>query len=66
MIFYYAQVDENGVCICVSQLAGEVDQPDMIRLDEFDASVLGKRWDGENWNDWNEEESEKEGNPETE
>lgn len=66
MIFYYAQVNEEKICFSVSQLAGEVMREDMIRLEDYDVSLLGKRWDGENWLDVNEEEPEQEGDSEAE
>lgn len=30
--YYYAQIDTNGICVSISDLAGEVDSPDMIPL----------------------------------
>ena len=39
-MYPYAQVNDDNVCIAVSQLAGEVDLPNMIPLDEFDAGLL--------------------------
>lgn len=37
--FYYAQI-ENGVCIGVSSLAGEVIQDNMIRIESFDLGLI--------------------------
>ena len=46
----YAQIDDNGICVAVSDLAGEVTAPNMIRIAD-DAFPLGKQWDGITWND---------------
>lgn len=48
---YYAQINETGICVAVSQLAGKVEQENMIEIDNYDISLLGKRWDGEVWED---------------
>ena len=39
---YYAQVDGNDIVYSVSCLSGEVDQADMIPIDSYDQSLLGK------------------------
>lgn len=46
---YYAQINVDGICIGVSQLAGKVETEHMIEIDEYDTSLLGKRWSGETW-----------------
>lgn len=44
----YAQINNEGICFAVSSLSGAVDQPNMIQIDSYDMSVLGKRYaDGE-------------------
>lgn len=48
-MFYYAQIDENNICIGVSQLSGEVNLPSMILLDIQDASLLGRRYNNGAW-----------------
>ena len=48
-MFYYAQIDENNICIGVSQLSGEVSLPSMILLDVQDVSLLGKRYNNVAW-----------------
>ena len=40
---YYAQINETGICVAVSQLAGKVEQENMIEIDNYDISLLGKR-----------------------
>lgn len=46
----YAQIDENGNCVSVSDLAGEIDADHMIPIGpgEFPA---GQRWTGSEWED---------------
>lgn len=45
---FYAQIDANGICYSVAQLAGAVDVPDLIPLADFSESYLGKQWDALN------------------
>lgn len=49
MIKYYAQIDGQNVCVGVSQLAGVVDADNLVELDSYDISVLGKVWQGGKW-----------------
>ena len=47
-MYYYAQINTDGICLAVSELSGEVKADNMIRLESYDASLLGKRYvDGE-------------------
>lgn len=43
-MFIYAELDEQNICIAVSELAGEVNNDTMIRLESFDTSLLGKKY----------------------
>lgn len=47
--FYYAQIDENHVCFGISSLSGEVNSDNMIRLQEYDISLLGKKYKDGKW-----------------
>lgn len=47
--FCYAQIDENNICYSVAQLSGTVDSPNMIRIDSYDNSLLGKKYDNGEW-----------------
>ena len=47
--FYYAQIDDDGICCGVSQLSGEVDYDNMIQLESYDMSLMGKLWTGTEW-----------------
>jgi hypothetical protein len=51
MSFYYAQIDENNICCGVSELAGEINSPNLIQLGELDTTLLGKIWNGSEWLD---------------
>lgn len=51
-IWYYAQINtDSKLCCGVSQLCGEKIQDDMIELESYDMSLMGKLWTGT----WNEE-----------
>ena len=43
MKYYYAQIDENNICIAVSDLSGKVTADNMLRLETYDTSLLGKK-----------------------
>lgn len=46
---YYAQIDSNNICIGISQLKGDVNNPNMIKIGSYDKSLLGKIYDNGNW-----------------
>jgi len=50
-MFYYAQLDENNICIGVSQLSGEVSETNMILLERYDMSLIGKKYNNGTWED---------------
>lgn len=49
MKYYYAQIDENNICIAVSDLSGKVTADNMIRLETYDTSLLGKKYNAGVW-----------------
>jgi hypothetical protein len=51
MSFYYTQINENNICCGVSELAAEMSNPNLIRIDGLDISILGKVWNGSNWSE---------------
>ena len=58
MDYLYAQLDENNVCVGLSQLSGEVLRSNMIHLteDEFiNGNLLGKRYLNGVWSGGDEE-----------
>lgn len=44
MEFYYAQLNEENICIGVSQLSGKKTENYMIELDSYDTSLLDKKY----------------------
>ena len=42
----YAQVDDRGVVVGVSELAEKVEHPHMIEIEEFDEGLLGQAYRG--------------------
>ena len=49
MKYYYAQIDENNICIAVSELSGKVTADNMLRLETYDTSLLGKKYNNGVW-----------------
>lgn len=45
----YAQLNDENVCIGLSQLTGEVNKSYMIRLAEYDINLLGKKYENGEW-----------------
>lgn len=45
----YAQINENNICIGISQLAGEVVQDNMIEIPTVDMSYLWKKHENGSW-----------------
>ncbi len=51
-IYYYAQINpDTKICCGVSQLCGIVERDDMIQLESYDMSLMGKLWTGSEWVD---------------
>ena len=50
-VYYYAQIDDDGICCGVSQLSGIVEHDNMIQLESYDMSLMGKLWTGTEWID---------------
>ena len=49
MKYYYAQIDENNICITVSDLSGKITADNMLRLETYDTSLLGKKYNNGVW-----------------
>ncbi len=45
----YAQLNEENICVGVSELSGEVEGDNMVLLDNYDISLLGKKYNNESW-----------------
>jgi hypothetical protein len=48
---YYAQIDSDNVCVCVTEYAQTLDNPpsNYKELDSLDTSLVGTKWDGSRW-----------------
>ena len=46
---FYAQLNEENICVGISQLPGEVIADDMIQIDSYDTSLLRKIWQNGEW-----------------
>lgn len=48
---FYAQLNENNICIGISQLSGEVIQENMIEIPSFDNVHLWKKYENGAWSE---------------
>lgn len=48
MYHHYAQIDENGYIVGISDLSGEVLSPNLIQID-VDFDPTNKKWNGASW-----------------
>ena len=52
-MFYYADIDANGVCKSISGYEDSGKQSlFQIPLESYDISVIGMRWNGSSWEDY--------------
>lgn len=42
---FYAQLNENNIVECISDLYNKVDQDNLIEISEYDTFLLGKEYD---------------------
>lgn len=47
----YAQINDENICIAVSNLSGKVLADNLIPLEVFDTSILGKKYNNGVWED---------------
>lgn len=47
LTYNYALLNDDNICIGISSLSGKVDKSNMIRLLQYDESLLGQLWNGE-------------------
>ncbi|HBC94312.1 MAG TPA: hypothetical protein DCZ10_15795 [Pelotomaculum sp.] len=45
----YAQLNENNICIGVSQLSGTVEAPNMIQIDTIDTDKIWRKYENGQW-----------------
>ncbi|MBC3901685.1 hypothetical protein GH811_19020 [Acetobacterium malicum] len=48
---FYAQLNENKICIGISQLSGEVIQDDMIEISSVDSGYMWKKHENGVWSE---------------
>lgn len=48
---FYAQLNENNICIGVSMLSGEVDYPNMIEIPAVDEDYLNRKYEDDKWSE---------------
>lgn len=46
---FYAQINENSICVGVSQLSGEVIADNMIEIDSADTDYLWRKYENGAW-----------------
>ena len=49
MTYYYAQLNDENMCYGVSELSNEVSSEKLILLEEYDISILGKKYENGTW-----------------
>lgn len=49
MYAYYAQLDENNICIGISMLKEEVNQPNMVKIPEYNDDYLYRKYENGFW-----------------
>lgn len=49
--YYYAELNDNNICIGVSCLKSEIDRQDMIRIDKYCEEYLWKRYENNEWSE---------------
>lgn len=48
-MYVYAQIDENSICVGISELSGKIINKTMIPINEYDMSILGKKYNKGVW-----------------
>lgn len=48
-MYYYAQLNKNNICVAVSCLSGQVNSPDMIPIDSFNADFIWRKYENGQW-----------------
>lgn len=45
----YAQLDMNNICVGLSQLSGEVQAANMLQIEHYDTTLMGKKYENGVW-----------------
>lgn len=48
-MYFYAQLNENNICVGVSQLSGEVTADNMVQIESADTGYLWKKFQDNTW-----------------
>lgn len=48
-MFYYAQINESGICIGISSLNQEINNPEMIMIESYNVDYLWRKYENEQW-----------------
>jgi hypothetical protein len=49
MAYFYAQLNENNICIGVSQLSGPAEASNMIQIDTLDTDKIWRKYENGAW-----------------
>lgn len=60
-MFYYAQLNEDNICITISRLNNQVNHDNMILLENYDEDYIWRKYEN---GEWSEEKFEPEPEPE--
>ena len=47
--FYYAQLDSDNICISIADLSEECNEENVIQIEFFDVTLLGKKYNNGVW-----------------
>lgn len=50
-MIYYATINDENICNEISQLSEQIIADNMIEIESYDTSLLGKMWTGSEWVD---------------
>jgi hypothetical protein len=48
-MYFYAQLNDNNICIGVSQLSGEIIDPKMIAIESVDTDKIWRKYENGTW-----------------
>jgi len=57
-MIFYAQINEDGVCEGLQQASKEIQANGIIPVPTYDVSLIGKKWENEEWLEIPQEETE--------
>ena len=48
---FYAQLNENGVCVGITETKSVINNSSMIKIDTFDTDKLNRKYEGGTWSE---------------